>query len=181
MGAKEARKQTHFIELCDCFHIPLIFFVDIPGFMIGTAAEQEATLREGMKTVFAIHRVRVPIITLVIRKCYGMAGMATCDKDGLDFKIAWPSGEWGSLPIEGGVAAAYRRDIANAENPAAREKELEEELRQYTSPFRSAEAFAVEEIIDPRETRPFLCNFIALTRNRLRTLLGPTDKRGVSP
>ncbi len=181
MGAKEARKQTHFIELCDCFHIPLIFFVDIPGFMIGTAAEQEATLREGMKTVFAIHRVRVPIITLVIRKCYGMAGMATCDKDGLDFKIAWPSGEWGSLPIEGGVAAAYRRDIANAENPAAREKELEEELRQYTSPFRSAEAFAVEEIIDPRETRPFLCNFIALTRNRLRNLLGPTDKRGVSP
>ena len=78
-------------------------------------------------------------------------------------------------------AAAYRRDIANAENPAAREKELEEELRQYTSPFRSAEAFAVEEIIDPRETRPFLCNFIALTRNRLRNLLGPTDKRGVSP
>ena len=101
MGAKEARKQTHFIELCDCFHIPLIFFVDIPGFMIGTAAEQEATLREGMKTVFAIHRVRVPIITLVIRKCYGMAGMATCDKDGLDFKIAWPSGEWG-LPAHRG-------------------------------------------------------------------------------
>ena len=181
MGAKEACKQTHFIELCDCFHIPLIFFVDIPGFMIGTAAEEEATLREGMKTVFAIHRVQVPIFTLVIRKCYGMAGMATCDKDGLDFKIAWPSGEWGSLPIEGGVAAAYRRDIASSENPAQREKELEDELRQFASPFRSAEAFAVEEIIDPRETRPLLCNFIALTRNRLKTLVGPTAKRGVSP
>lgn len=181
MGAAEARKQTHFIELCDCFHIPLIFLVDIPGFMIGTAAEQEATLREGMKAVFAIHRVRVPILTLVIRKCYGMAGMAAGDMDELDFKIAWPSGEWGSLPIEGGVAAAYRRDIANSEDPAAREKELEEELRQYASPFRSAEAFAVEEIIDPRETRPFLCNFISLTRNRLKALLGPTDKRGVSP
>ena len=181
MAAKEAKKQTHFIEMCDCFHIPLVFLVDIPGFMIGRVAEEEATLREGMKAVFAIHRVKVPIFTLVIRKCYGMAGMATQDKDGLDFKIAWPSGEWGSLPIEGGVAAAFRRDIADSPDPAAREKELEEEMRQFTSPFRTAEAFAVEEIIDPRETRPFLCNFVSLAQDRLKTLVGPNDKRGVSP
>jgi acetyl-CoA carboxylase carboxyltransferase component len=107
--------------------------------------------------------------------------MATCDKDGIDFKIAWPSGEWGSLPVEGGVAAAYRREIADAPDPAQREKELEEELRQFASPFRSAEAFAVEEIIDPRETRPFLCNFIALSQSRLQATLGPKAKYGVSP
>ena len=181
MGAKEARKQAHFVELCDCFHIPLVFFVDLPGFMIGAAAEHEATLREGMRTVFVTHQAQVPIFTLVIRKCYGMAGMAACDKDGIDFKIAWPSGEWGSLPIEGGVAAAFRREIANAPDPAQRERELEEELREFASPFRSAEAFAVEEIIDPRETRPFLCNFVALSQSRLRATVGPQAKYGVSP
>ena len=110
------------VELCDCFHIPLVFLVDVPGFMVGTRAEQAATLREGMRALYVGLQASVPMFTVVIRKCYGMAGMATCDKNGLDFKIAWPSAEWGSLPVEGGGAAAYRRVIANAPDPAARER-----------------------------------------------------------
>ena len=110
-----------------------------------------------------------------------MAGMATCNKNGLDLKIAWPSAEWGSLPIEGGVAAAYRRDIEAAPDPAGRERELEVELRALTSPFRTAEAFGVEEIIDPRETRPTLCRFIDAMQGRLATTLGPKAKYGVRP
>ena len=109
------------------------------------------------------------MFTVVIRKCYGMAGMGTTDKNGLDFKIAWPSAEWGSLPIEGGVAAAFRREIAAAPDPKAREREIEAELRAVASPFRTAEAFGVEDIIDPRETRPYLCRFIDAAQGSLRT------------
>ncbi len=181
MDAAAARKQIHFMELCDTFHIPLVFFVDVPGFMVGLKAEQEATLREGMRAVYVAGQLTVPTLTLVIRKCYGMAGMATCNKNDIDLKLAWPSGEWGSLPVEGGVAAAFRREIASAPDPKAREAELEAELRAYASPFRTAEAFAVEEIIDPRETRPVLCDYVALAQTRLRTGLGPKPKFGVSP
>ena len=118
---------------------------------------------------------------MVIRKCYGMAGMATCDKNGLDMQIAWPSAEWGSLPVEGGVATAYRRKIAGADNPTQREQELEEELRAFSSPFLTAEAFQVEDIIDPRETRAYLFRFIEAAQGRLRTSLGVKHKSGVRP
>ena len=181
MDVRAARKQTHFVELCDCFHIPLVFLVDVPGFMVGKEAEAAATLREGMRSVYVALQATVPMYTVVIRKCYGMAGMGTTDKNGLDFKIAWPSAEWGSLPIEGGVAAAFRREIADAPDPKAREAEIEAQLRAHASPFRTAEAFGVEEIIDPRETRPYLCRFLDAAAGRLATTLGPKPKYGVRP
>ena len=181
MDVKAAKKQTHFIELCDAFHIPIVFFVDVPGFMVGTAAEGAATLREGMRSVYAALQVTVPMITVVIRKCYGMAGMGTTDKNGVDLKIAWPSAEWGSLPIEGGVAAAYRRELAAAADPAKRQQEIESELRRYASPFLTAEAFAVEDVIDPRDTRAYLCKFLDAAQGRLKTTLGPKYKCGVRP
>lgn len=181
MDADAARKQIHFMELCDTFHLPIVFLVDVPGFMVGLQAEEAGTLREGMRAVYVAGQLKIPIVTLVIRKCYGMAGMATCNKNDIDLKLAWPSGEWGSLPVEGGVAAAFRREIEAADDPKAREQELEAELRAYTSPFRTAEALAVEEIIDPRETRPILCEYIALAEERLRIGLGPRSRAGVAP
>lgn len=181
MDVKAARKQTHFIQLCDTFHIPLVFLVDVPGFMVGLQAEQAATLREGMRSVYVALQATVPMLTVVIRKCYGMAGMGTTDKNGLDFKIAWPSGEWGSLPIEGGAAAAFKREIQSAPDPAKRLQEIEAELRAFASPFLTAEAFAVEDIIDPRETRPYLCRFLDAMEGRLRTSLGVKYRAGVPP
>jgi acetyl-CoA carboxylase carboxyltransferase component len=181
MDAKAARKQIRFTELCDTFHIPLVFLVDVPGFMVGSQAEQLGTLREGMRAVYVALQASVPMFTVVIRKCYGMAGMATCDKNQLDFKIAWPSAEWGSLPLEGGVAAAYRRELAAAPDPEQRTAELEAELRRYASPFLTAEAFAVEDIIDPRDTRAYLCRFIEAAQTRIATSLGPKHKSGVRP
>ena len=181
MDHRSARKQTHFMEMCDAFHIPLVMLVDVPGFMVGVQAESAATLREGMRTVYVAGQLTVPVFTVVIRKCYGMAGMATCDKAGIDFKLAWPSAEWGSLPVEGGVAVAYRREIAEAPDPAARERELEDELRAFSSPFRTAEAFGVEDIIDPRETRAYLCRFIEAAQGRIQTGLGIKYKSGVRP
>jgi len=181
MDGKAARKQIHFTELCDTFHIPIVFLVDVPGFMVGTQAESQATLREGMRAVYVAMQASVPMYTVVIRKCYGMAGTGTVDKNQLDFKIAWPSAEWGSLPVEGGVAAAFRREIEAAPDPAKRIAELEEELRRYASPFLTAEAFAVEDVIDPRETRAYLCRFIAAAQTRIRTSLGPKPRSGVRP
>lgn len=181
VDVKAARKQIHFIELCDTFHIPLVFLVDVPGFMVGSQAEAAATLREGMRAVYVALKATVPMLTVIVRKCYGMAGMGAIDKNGLGLTIAWPSAEWGSLPIEGGVAAAYSRDIRAAADPEARQRELEQELRELASPFRTAEAFAVEDIIDPRETRPYLCRFIDAVQGRLKTDVGPKAKSGVRP
>jgi acetyl-CoA carboxylase carboxyltransferase component len=181
VDARAARKQTHFVDLCDCFHIPIIFFADVPGFAIGTQAESEAVLVEGMRLQYAQMQATVPITSVIIRRCFGMAGAAMTDYNGLDFKIAWPSAEWGSLPVEGGVAAAFRHEIAASPDPAKRTQELEDEMREFGSPFLTAEAFGVEDIIDPRETRPYLCQFVDAMQGRLEQGLGPKLKSGVRP
>ena len=181
MNVAESNKQCHIIELCDTFHIPLVFLVDVPGFMVGEQAERAGVLRAGMRAVYVASQARVPVMTVVIRKCYGMAGMATCHQAGLNMRIAWPSAEWGSLPVEGGVAVAYRREIAAADDPKQREAELEAELREYGSPFRTAEAFGVEDIIDPRETRAYLCRFIGAAQGRIKTDIGLKPRAGVRP
>jgi len=178
---KAARKQGHFVELCDTFHIPLVFFADVPGLMVGAESEANAILREGVRARYIGLQVSVPVFTVIVRKCYGVAGGSTIDRRGLNFKIAWPSAQWGSLPLEGGVKAAYRKEIERAPDPVQREREIEEELRQLASPFRTAEAFAVEDLIDPRETRPYLCQFIEALQPRLKTQLGPKYKAGVRP
>ena len=181
VDGKAARKQIHFVELCDTFHIPIVFLVDVPGFMVGLQAETAGTLRDGMRCVYTLGTVTVPMVTVIIRKCYGMAGMATTNKNGLNLKIAWPSAEWGSLPIEGGAAAAFRRELEQAPDPAARLQEIEDELRALASPFRTAEAFGIEDIIDPRKTRGYLCRFIDAVQPSLRTELGPKARAGVRP
>ena len=153
VDVKAARKQTHFIELCDSFNIPLVFFVDVPGLLIGVDSESDAIMRFGIQQRYALAQATVPIYTVLVRKCFGVAGGSVIDRAGLNFKIAWPSASWGSLPIEGGVKAAYRKEIEEAPDPKKREAEIEAELRALSSPFRTAEAFAVEDLIDPRETR----------------------------
>ncbi len=181
MDHRAARKQIHFVEMCDTFHIPLVYLVDQPGFMVGPQAEAAGTLRDGMRAVYVGAKATVPVLTVVVRKCYGMAGMAACDKAGLNFKVLWPTAEVGNLPVEGGVRAAFRREIEAADDPGAREAELEAELKALSSPFRMAEAFAAEDMIDPRETRPYLCRMLAAAQGRLRTTLGPKMQSGVRP
>lgn len=181
MDAKAARKQGHFVELCDTFHLPLVYLVDQPGFLVGPQAESAGTLRDGMRALYIAMQATVPAFTLVVRKCYGMAGMAACDKAGIDFKIAWPNAEIGNLPVQGGARAAFKKEIEGAPDPAAREAEIEAELSALCSPFRMAEAFAVEDIIDPRETRPYLCRFVETAYSTMHTKLGPKPRYGVRP
>lgn len=172
------RKQRHFVELCDCFHLPLIYLVDTPGFLIGSRAESAGALREGIRCLQASVQATVPMFTVVVRKCYGGAGMLTQHRNGIDLKIAWPTGEWGSLPVEGGVAVAFRREIESAPDPAARERELEAEMAVFASPFRSAEVFAVEDIIDPAKTRSYLAAYVDAARSAMRPGLGRKGKVG---
>ena len=181
VDSKASRKQAHFVELCDMFNIPIILFADVPGLLVGVQSESDAILREGVRARYIGFQVNVPVFSVLIRKCFGVAGGGCIDRGGLNFKIAWPSAQWGSLPVEGGVKAAYKREIAAAADPAAREKEIETQLRQLASPFRTAEAFAIEDLIDPRETRPYLCQFIDAAQGRLRSQLGPKFKSGVRP
>jgi acetyl-CoA carboxylase carboxyltransferase component len=177
-----ARKIEHFVDLCDTFHIPLLFFVDTPGFMVGPAAERTGALRAGMRALYVAQQAKVPKISVVIRKCYGMGAALAVTTDAiLKCRLAWPSAEWGSLPIEGGVAVAYRREIAQAADPARRQKELEAELLAMNSPLRTAEAFGIEDMIDPRDTRPLLCRFIEAVQPALRTRLGLRHVTGVRP
>jgi len=173
-----ARKQTRMIDLCDTFHIPLIFLVDVPGFAIGPDAEQAGALREGMRCLQARMQATVPMISVVVRRCFGFGGFATRDNMGLDFKIAWPSAQIGSLPLEGGVLATYRREIEGADDPVARQREIEDEARLMSSPFRMAEEFAIEDLIDPRETRAYLCRFVRAMQGRLRNQLGTKGRVG---
>jgi acetyl-CoA carboxylase carboxyltransferase component len=180
LDADGSEKMTRFVDLCDTFHLPVVNFVDQPGFVVGTRAERAGTARYGARAIAAIYQARIPWVSFLIRRCYGVAGAAHGDTNALNLRYAWPSGDWGSLPIEGGVMAAYRRDIESSPDPEARRQELEDMLNQLRSPFRTAEAFGVEEIIDPRDTRPILCDWVETAYNILPSQLG-IKTRGFRP
>ena len=107
----------------------------------------------------AIFQTTVPWCAILVRKAYGVAGAAHMNSSRFNIRYAWPSGDWGSLPIAGGLEAAYKAELEQAADPAAKLAEIEGRLNKLRSPFRTAEAFLVEEIIDPRRTRPLLCEF----------------------
>ena len=160
--AAAAQKVTRFVDLADTFGLPVVHFVDNPGFVIGTDAEHAATIRHGARALAAIYEANVPWCSVILRKVYGVAGAAHQNASRLSYRYAWPSGNWGSLPLEGGIEAAYRAELEAAPDPAARRAEIEQRLTARQSPFRTAEAFLVEEIIDPRDTRRLLCEFAEL-------------------
>lgn len=173
VNASASEKMMRFVDLCDTFHLPVVNLVDNPGFLIGTEAEQEGTVRLGSRALMAVYQSSIPWVSVIIRRCYGVAGAGHGKSDGLNLRYAWPSADWGSLPIEGGVQAAYRRDIESAEDPELRRRELEDMLEEYRSPLRTAEAFGIEEVIDPRDTRPLLCEWVKLAYELLPSQLGP--------
>jgi len=169
-------KMMRFVDLCDTFHIPVVNLVDNPGFLIGIQAEEEGTVRLGSRALMACYQASVPWVSVIIHRCYGVAGAGHGNSDRLNLRYAWPSADWRSLPIEGGVQAAYKRDIEAAPDPDARRRELEDELEQYRSPFRTAEAFGIEEIIDPRDTRRLLCEWETMAYDIIPTQLGPKTR-----
>lgn len=160
--AKTSEKVERFIKLADQFRLPVVHLVDNPGFMIGLAAETSGTIRYGVNAMNAIYKATVPLCCVVIRRAYGIAGSAMSNAEAFQYRFAWPSGDWGSLPIEGGIEVAYKSEIEAAEDPQAHLAAIRDRLNRVRSPFRTAEKFGIEDIIDPRETRPLLCEFADL-------------------
>ena len=176
MTADGAQKARRFMELCDLFHLPIVSFVDEPGFTIGSKSEKEATIRHGAAAVLTAVRCRVPWASVMVRRSFGVAQAAHygpgAGNGGL--VLAWPSAEQGPLPVEGGVAVAFHRQIAEADDPEAMRRELEEAIAAKQSPFPRAEAFSVHDLIDPRETRPRLIRWLDRAWPLLDRQLGPS-------
>lgn len=156
------------------FNLPVVQFVDIPGYAIGTVAERTGTMRHGVNLVMSYYSTTTPIFSVIIRKVYGVAGGAMMDSRDPRMRVAWPSGDWGSLPLNGGIEVGHRAELKRVfeegvksggkEEGQKRQKERMDSLyAEYTrlqSPIRTANAFGVEEIIDPAVTRPVLCEWV---------------------
>jgi acetyl-CoA carboxylase carboxyltransferase component len=160
--ADACAKIVRFVDLAETFHLPIVYLCDCPGFLIGLDAEKSATIRHGVRAMSAINQTSVPWCTVIVRNSFGVAGAAHVPAGRLAIRYAWLSAWWGSLPLEGGIEAAYRADIDAAPDPKAKLAEIEARLNALRSPFRTAETFWVEEIIDPRDTRKLLCEFANL-------------------
>ncbi len=168
-----SEKFQRFIDMCDTFHIPIINFVDQPGFAIGKESELNGTIRKGVRASFSIVQSTIPISVIYLRKCFGVAGAAQTTGTNFSWQYAWPSAVWGNIPIEGGVYAAHKFEIESAKDPETYLKKLHSLYRAIQSPFRTAEKFGIEDIIDPRETRPLLCEWIEMAYAVERTNIGP--------
>ena len=178
MTVASAEKMESFIDLCDTFHIPVINFVDQPGTVVGIEAERMGTVKGSIRVVSAIEQSKVPWCAVVVRRLYGLAGSAYARLQGINYHVAWPSATWGSIPIQGGVEAAYKKELEGLK-PEERElklTELEQMYRHLESPFLTAERFKVPEIIDPRETRKVLCNWLDDAWDVLPQQLGPKGR-----
>jgi acetyl-CoA carboxylase carboxyltransferase component len=180
MDADASRKMARHVDLCDTFHLPIVNLVDNPGFTIGIDGEQQGTIRHGATMLCAVYQSEVPWCSIILRRVFGVAGAAHRPHHRFTTRYAWPSGRWGSLPLEGGIEAAYKRHLAEAENPEAARAEIERQLAALEDPFRTAEIFGIEEIIDPRHTRPLLCEWVENAYRILPTQLGP-KRRGMRP
>jgi acetyl-CoA carboxylase carboxyltransferase component len=156
------QKVERFVDTAQTFHLPVVYLVDCPGFLIGLEAERTGTIKQGVRAMSAMWQTSVPWCAVIVRSSFGVAGAAHRNGRRYCTRYAWPSGRWGSLPLEGGIEAAYRADIDAADDPKEKMAEIEARLNKLRSPFRSAETFWIEEIIDPRDTRPLLCEFAEL-------------------
>jgi acetyl-CoA carboxylase carboxyltransferase component len=166
-------KVMRLLQLCDTFHLPIVSLADEPGFLVGIESERAGIERAGARLVSVTCLTRMPWITVVLRRLYGVAGQCQHRPTGMFRRYAWPSANWGSMHIAGGASAAYRREIASAEDPAAKQAEIENRLRALASPFRTAEATG-QDIIDPAETRPLLVEFVEDAQRVLAGQLGPS-------
>lgn len=174
-----ADKQTRWADTCDLFGLPIIYLVDVPGLMIGPEGERTGVLRRGTRAVQAIQRARVPVFTVHVRRAYGLAAQGTGNLNGYSIRLAWPTGQWGDMPVPAGVEAEYGAEIAAAEDPVARRHEVTESFAAQMSMWRTVKRFGVEEVIDPRETRSVLSRLVRVATRAIEP--GPRHGPQVRP
>jgi acetyl-CoA carboxylase carboxyltransferase component len=176
-----SEKAARFVRTCDAFNIPIVTFVDVPGFMPGTDQEYGGIIRHGAKLLYAFCEATVPRISVVTRKAYGGAYVVMNSKSiGADLAYAWPTAELAVMGSAGAVEIVHRRDLMNADDPQTLRKQLIEEYEeQYASPYIAAERGFIDDVIDPAETRRILCRSLELLRGKREDL--PKRKHGNVP
>jgi len=174
-------KAARFVRFCDAFNIPIITFVDVPGFLPGTDQEHNGVIRHGAKLLYAYSRATVPRLTVITRKAYGGAYIVMNSKHIRgDMNLAWPSAEIAVMGPEGAVKIIHRRTLAQAENPEVVHKELVAEYREkFANPYIAASRGYVDAVIEPHETRPRLINALEMLRNKRDSY--PPRKHGNIP
>ncbi len=174
-------KASDFVRFCNAFNIPLLTLVDVPGFLPGVAQEHNGIIRHGAKLLYAYSAATVPKVTVVLRKAYGGAYVAMCSKDlGADKVLAWPTAEIAVMGAEGAAEVVFRREIAGADDPAARRKELVEEYRStFSTPYVAAARGLVDDIIEPARTREHVARALEILVSK-RTIR-PAKKHGLGP
>ena len=174
-------KGSRFVRFCNAFNIPIVTFVDVPGFLPGVAQEHGGIIRHGAKMLYAYAAATVPKITVVLRKAYGGAYIAMSAKDlGADQVFAWPTAEIAVMGAEGAASVVFRREIAAADDPDARRAELVEEYREtFSTPFVAASRGLVDDVIDPGDTRRKVA--MALELLIAKRQLRPAKKHGLGP
>ena len=175
-----ADKAARFVNLCDAYGIPLLFLMDVPGFMVGTKVEQAGIIRHGAKMLYAVSRATVPKVTVVIRKAYG-AGYYVMNGRAYepDLIVAWPTAEISVMGPEGAVNIIFRKQIEASEDPDATRAQMIEGIRKTIDPYIAAGNALVDDIIDPRETRPTVIR--ALEMAETKRVQRPRKKHGVMP
>jgi acetyl-CoA carboxylase carboxyltransferase component len=176
-----SEKAARFVRTCDAFNIPLVTFVDVPGFMPGTDQEYGGIIRHGAKLLYAYCESTVPRIQVITRKAYGGAYVVMNSKSiGADLAFAWPSAELAVMGPQGAVEILYRRELAGAADPAARRAELVEEYTErYATPYIAAERGYVDDVISPADTRRVLARSLAMLASKRSEL--PQRKHGNVP
>ena len=172
MTVEGSEAMTRLVDLCETFHLPVVSLTDQAGVVIGIEGEKRASIRAGVRAAAAIYQARVPMAEVIVRRVFGVGGATCVNRHAFARRWAWPSGDWGSLPVEGGIEAAYKAELAASEDPEALLAEIRARLEDVRSPFRTAEGFGVEELIDPRETRPLLCDWVRTAYDLLPGLVG---------
>jgi acetyl-CoA carboxylase carboxyltransferase component len=176
-----SEKAARFVRTCDAFNVPLLTFVDVPGFMPGVDQEYGGIIRHGAKLLYAYCESTVPRIQVITRKAYGGAYVVMNSKSiGADLAYAWPSGELAVMGPQGAVEILYRRELAEATDPVARRAELVEEYTErYANPYVAAERGYIDDVIDPAETRAVLIRSLEMLRSKREEL--PKRKHGNVP
>ena len=174
-------KIARHIRLCDAFNVPIVTFIDCPGFLPGTGQEYGGVIRHGAKIIYAYCEATVPKVSIVTRKAMGGAYVAMSSRQmRTDITFAWPTGQIAVMGAEGAVNILFREEIKKAEDPKAREQEVLAEYRErFFNPYRAADVGQIDEVIEPRETRPRLARALEILRTKVQQ--NPTKKHGLSP
>ncbi|HEY2486319.1 MAG TPA: carboxyl transferase domain-containing protein [Candidatus Binataceae bacterium] len=153
-------KLKRHLDLCDMFHLPILNLIDNPGFAVGLEHELTGTIRKGGEWMIAFAQVEVPIFTVIMRRSFGVAGNNFASpRSGASARVAWPAADVGGIPPEGGIEAAYKRQLAEAADPAALRAEINARIESARGPIGPLNRFQMEEMIDPRDTRPWVCEW----------------------